>query len=421
MKNKTHDEHILVEFKYIVLAILLGSIAGHFLSDLGNYFVTIGNSYLALIQLCIIPIVLITVISSFEKIIRHKSNFPSVGKIFLLFIIGGLIAALWGLGIGYIAKPGLLREEDKIILGKALISLQENSSLPLKVDKNSFMDFLSKIIPKNIFESLSKGNIASVIIFGILFGVTLGSLPSKSAKSIGKIFDIIFETFYVLAKKIIRFLPIGVFFIFSGQISHLGFSIIKHLLILISVIYLALLMLVILHTFLMQFYCKVSFLKIMDALKEALLVGFSTSSSFIAMPIALNCLQNHLKVNKLFSDLTFPVGLSISPQGGIVFIAITIMAFSQMFEVALGVEEYLIAIIGSVIFAASAVGIPGGVVAFYPIYLALGIPPELAISILLIIDPFLDQMITLTTIHANCGVTAIGEKTLNIKNREYTN
>ena len=139
------------------------------------------------------------------------------------------------------------------------------------------------------------------------------------------------------------------------------------------------------------------------------------------MPIALNCLQNHLKVNKLFSDLTFPVGLSISPQGGIVFIAITIMAFSQMFEVALGVEEYLIAIIGSVIFAASAVGIPGGVVAFYPIYLALGIPPELAISILLIIDPFLDQMITLTTIHANCGVTAIGEKTLNIKNREYTN
>lgn len=420
MKNKTNDENMLVEFKYIVLAIVFGCIAGHFLSSLGDYFVTIGNSYLALIQLCIIPIVLITVISSFEKIIRHKSSFPSVGKIFLLFIIGALMAALWGLAVGYIAKPGLLREEDKIILGKALISLKENSSLPFNVEKNSFIEFLSKIIPKNIFESLSRGNIASVIIFGILFGVTLGSLPSKSAKSIRQLFDVIFETFYMLAKKIIRFLPIGVFFIFSGQISHLGFSIIKHLLILISVIYLALLILVILYTFLIKFYCKVSFFKIMEALKEALLVGFSTSSSFIAMPIALNCLQSHLKVNKLFSDLTYPVGLSISPQGGIVFIAITIMAFSQMFEAPLGLEGYLIAIIGSVIFAASAVGVPGGVVAFYPIYLALGIPPELAISILLIIDPFLDQMITLTTTHANCAVTVIGEKTLNIKNREHT-
>lgn len=97
MKNKKHDEDILVEFKYIVLAIVFGSIAGHFLSGLGDYFVTIGNSYLALMQLCVIPIVLVTVISSFEKIIRHKTNFPSVGKIFLLFIIGALIAALWGI------------------------------------------------------------------------------------------------------------------------------------------------------------------------------------------------------------------------------------------------------------------------------------------------------------------------------------
>ena len=81
IQGERGEESCLVEFKHIILVITLG-LLGLMPSHLGKYFFTIGKFYLSLIQLCIIPIIGITVIRIFEDLIRYKASFSRIGRVF---------------------------------------------------------------------------------------------------------------------------------------------------------------------------------------------------------------------------------------------------------------------------------------------------------------------------------------------------
>jgi proton glutamate symport protein len=359
--------------------------------------------------MCIIPIVFTAITSSLSRILQNKMAGNVITRIVVIFCLGSFLACFSGLTVGYIFKPGVLKTEAASTLGEQLKNTDSAESLSASTKPPSLVDFIKNIVPRNIFEAVSKGNILALTFFSVLFGVTLGLLPKTSANQITALLNSLYEIFLKLVEGVMYLLPFGLFFLVASQIAHTGFSLLKSLFLLIMLIYGLCISLIVFYTFLIKIRLKIPFFKVLASLREAILIAVSTSSSFASIPATLTSLDKNLHIDKNFSNLVLPMGISTNPQGSIIYTSISIMFFLQMFNISLNFEGYLIAFIGSILIGISTVGVPGAVTALSAIFLPLGIPAEVAVAILLAIDPIVDPIVTLLTVYANCTATVLGE------------
>ena len=142
------------------------------------------------------------------------------------------------------------------------------------------------------------------------------------------------------------------------------------------------------------------------------MVAFGTSSSFAAIPSALRCLQNNLKVSKSNTNLVIPLGISINPQGSVMYFALATVLIAQIYNVPLGPQGLVIAFIGSILAGMGTSGVPGaGALSILALILVpLGLPAQTAIILLIAIDPIMDPLLTALNMHANCAATVLAEE-----------
>jgi proton glutamate symport protein len=143
-----------------------------------------------------------------------------------------------------------------------------------------------------------------------------------------------------------------------------------------------------------------------------LVVAFGTSSSFAAIPSALRCLQNNLKINRGTTNLVIPLGININPQGTVMYFALSTILIAQIYNVSLGSQGFMIALIGSILAGMGATGVPGaGGLSILALILGpLGLPVQTAIILLIAIDPIIDAILTVTNVYANCAATVLAEE-----------
>ncbi len=141
-----------------VLGIILGAVLRSKIADIK----IIGDIFLRLIQMAVIPLVFCTVIAAIGKLpIKQLGRLGM--RIVLWFTITTVIAALVGLILGCLFHPGMG------------LHLTLNAPLTDDIVKNkvALTDMILGFFPTNIFEALTQGNTIQVIIFALLFGVVL--------------------------------------------------------------------------------------------------------------------------------------------------------------------------------------------------------------------------------------------------------
>ena len=152
-----------------------------------------------------------------------------------------------------------------------------------------------------------------------------------------------------------------------------------------------------------------SFFRSVVALKDTFVVALGTSSSFASIPSALNDLENKLYLDKKVTKLVVPLGINLNPHGAVVHFALSSVFIAQVYGVSLNPSSWIIILIGSVLAGLAATGAPGaGALSMISVVLhPLGLPVSTAIILLAAIDPIVDPILTLTTVHANCSATTL--------------
>ena len=145
------------------------------------------------------------------------------------------------------------------------------------------------------------------------------------------------------------------------------------------------------------------------ALREAILVAFGTSSSFAAAPAMMRALKRGLGMNPGVVDLVTPLGITLNPPGSAFHFAIATMFLANLYGVDLDTGQIAFVLVGSVLAGLAASGAPG-VAALSMISLILvplGLPVEVAIILLVAIDPIVDPVLTVVNISANAASTVL--------------
>ena len=210
----------------VMIALVLGVIVGLLLyghSDVANYIKPFGDIFLNLIKMIVIPVVFCSLALSISNVGESKTVGRYGFKTILYFEIITTIAIGLGIIFANIFKPGAGLDPNK--LPKGDISHYESSAKAAEQSTygNHFIDTIVNIVPTNIFEALTSGELLPIIFFAVFFGIALSTIGQK-AKPVKLFLSGTLEAVFWMINKILKLAPIGVFAFICTTIMTFGAS-----------------------------------------------------------------------------------------------------------------------------------------------------------------------------------------------------
>lgn len=390
----------------ILIGLILAILYGLTLTDYVYLVSWMGDLFLRGLKMIIIPLLLTSIISGVANI-GNAENLGRIGlKTFLYYISTSFLAILTGLILVNIFQPGVGAD-----LGFS------QSVEGLEANKDSFSTTLLNIIPTNIFNSMSQGNMLSVIFFSLLFGFFITRLEEKHQNILKDIFNSGFDVMMKLTMFIIKFTPIGIFGIVTKIVAEQAgdtnalLSIFGRLGIYMLTVLLALTIHgVITLPFIVRFIGRSNPFKHFMALRTPLITAFSTSSSSATLPLTMEAVENNCGVSNKITSFTLPLGATINMDGTALYECVAAIFISQAYGIELTFVQQLIVVITALLASIGAAGIPmAGLVMMTIILSAVGLPLE-GVGLILAVDRILDMCRTTINVWSDtCGAVVIAK------------
>ncbi len=408
MKKKKKSP--LSVFIAIILAIIVGlaiqketTLFGIVLYDAFDY---LGKIFINALTLVVVPLISSSIITGIAKI-GNDGSFKRLGaKTFGFYIGTSLIAILIGLFFVNVLNPGSMIEPDRLIHSTTIDPGQMQQHLSTQ-EGHKISDVIARIIPSNIFDAFSKGQLLGVIFFSLLFGYCISKIESHPASILMGFWQGVFQAMIQLTHIVMKFLPIGVFclvakvFMITGveSLGSLGLFTLSVLLGLATFMFIAL-------PLLLKFIGKVNPKWHFKAMAPALLTAFSTSSSSATLPITMDCVEKRSGVSNRICSLVIPLGTSINMSGSALYECVAAMFVAQAYGIDISFSTQVLVVLLALITSIGVAGIPSAsLVALIVILKAIGLPAE-GIGLFIAVDRILDMCRTVVNVFSDscCAV-----------------
>jgi len=389
---------------WILIAMVAGIVAGFFLGEKGAVFAPLGDIFILLLKMVIIPLVFFSVVSGAAALGKTKSA-GKVGLITIGYYMGtSAISVVLGLLAGMIFKPGL-----GVKIPESLMT--DSSKFAEAAEVAGFWETLMGIIPENPFASLVSGNILQILFFALFFGIALSVMPEEKQKPLMTLLDIINDALIWIIMRILAIAPFGVFGLMINAIAQFGLDIMVLVLALFAVfsgtLGLIHFVLIPLLGFLLG---GMNPLKFLAGMKETQILAFASASSMATLPVNKQECEA-LGVKPEVTSFVLPLGATINMNGNAMLYALTAMFFAQLFGVELGMPQYVAIVLTSVLGAIGTAGVPGPALLSVAVLAAAGIPLA-GLPLIFGVDRLFDMMRTSTNVLGDASCAVIVNKIL---------
>uniref|UniRef100_UPI004056CD61 dicarboxylate/amino acid:cation symporter n=1 Tax=Candidatus Electrothrix sp. TaxID=2170559 RepID=UPI004056CD61 len=396
----------------VFISMALGIFLGIYHKELSTQISPIGIIYLYLLQMCVLPIMISAILVSVGRLLMSGSANNYILRVAIIFIVGMLVAAIVGAGLGVLGGLGKhLDKEHKAFLGKEISKVELKNDAEFSTPPKSFGIFslLQQNIPTNIFRSLADGHTLPVLFFCIITGIALGSLDPDRANTVLNVIDASYEAMLKVIVWLLYGLPFGLCSLFAHQIGRIGPGIFMSLFKLVFLTYIASGILIALYSLIIWRKSGESYINSLLALRKALTVALGTSSSFAALPFALKGLHSELNFNKDTVDLVMPLGITLNPHGNILCFSMIGVFMSFLYNVPVTTTSFILILVTSILAGIAASSAPGiaGLAMLSLVLDPLGLPVIVAVILVTSIDPIIDPVLTAVNLHGNCASLAM--------------
>jgi Na+/H+-dicarboxylate symporter len=403
----------------IALAMLIGGLSTPDSEIFGipyiKLFGFLGQLFLNALTLLVVPLVGSSIVSGISQMGQDKSFGRLGAKTFFFYIITTFLAVVTGLLFVNLIKPGSYVAAATETLAAPVIGTVPPTHM------EAIGQVLLKLIPVNIFEAASQGNMLGIIFFALLFGFALAKIESTASDTVMKLIKGIFHTLMKMTHFLMSVMPFGVFFLVSKAISIRGLGSLEGLVyFFLSVLLgLATFMFVILPLFMR--FMGLSPWRHLRAMAPALITAFSTSSSAATLPITMDCVEKRAGVSNRICSFVVPLGTSVNLAGSALYECIAVLFIAQVFGFEMTIIHQAIVVVLSLLTSMGVAAIPSAsLVAILIILNAMGFPAE-GLALILPVDRILDMCRTTVNVFsdATCAVLVAhteGEKVLETRN-----
>lgn len=361
-----------------------------------NWLSIVGNGYVQLLQMVIMPLVFASILSAVAKLHNASSlgkiSALTIGVLLLTTAIASLIA-VFVTGLFHLSSTGLIQDAQETARLNAI-----QTTYASKVADLSVPQLILSFLPKNPFYDLtgvSPTAIISVVIFAAILGIAAIQLvkdaPDKGKPVLAGI-DILQAWVMKLVRLIMRLTPYGVLALMTKVVATSNLHQIVKLGSFVVASYLGLLLMFVVHALLLGF-SGINPLRYFKKVWPVLTFAFTSRSSAACIPLSIETQTQRLGTAKSIASFSASFGATIGQNGcaGLYPAMLAVMIAPVMginpFEPA-----WIATLVGIVTLSSVGVAGVGGGATFAALIVlpTLGLPVTL-VALLISIEPLIDM------------------------------
>ena len=209
---------------HIFAGLILGVFAGIWLHQQPNAmvmaaFTFIGQLFIRLIQMVVIPLVISAIIIGITSVSDSKQIGKLGSKMVLYYAIITSIAVSVGATLALIFKPG--QGAASYINSEIASGIQAQVATTIEVQRDNLLNIMLGFIPKNPLEAVASGEMVPIIVFAVIFAVALAKVGEINRPFVS-FFESIFAATMKITDWIMCFAAPGVFALTAVAVSAFG-------------------------------------------------------------------------------------------------------------------------------------------------------------------------------------------------------
>ena len=382
----------------LLVAIIVGSIIGIIFKEKATILSPLGDLFLNLLLVIIIPLIFLNITTAISKMKQPKRIGKIIGSVLLVFVITSVIAVLIGFASTYFIKLVNTEDGEKIKASLEEVTTTEETD---SEDDMTIADRTVKLLTVNDFSKLfSKDNIIALLVFSIIVGIAI-NMSGENGEPFRKVLESANSIMGNIVKIIMYYAPIGLGCYMASFIGTFGTSIAVGYL-KTFLVYLAI---AILYYFIMySIYAfiaggKKGFKAFWKHVIPATVTAMGTCSSAACIPINIESTKK-MGVSDDIAETTIPLGTSFHKDGSIIGSVFKIMFLVGLFGTSLATAGDIFWVLGIALLAnllITAVPIGGGTISEMLIITMMGYPVAV-LPILTIIATIIDMPATVLNV-----------------------
>jgi Na+/H+-dicarboxylate symporter len=410
----------------LVVGLALGLLAkytGH-TSDtptgLGTTLATLGSSYISLLKAAVIPLIFFAVVASIANLAKVTNAARLAWQTILWFAITSAISVVIGIVLGTVLRPGA----------------GTGQSTPPEYDGRTgdWWAFLIGLIPSNFLglgatsKVAESGDVTTALSFNVLqvlvIAIAVGIAALKVGDAARPFLDFCAATLAVIQKVlwwIIRLAPLGTVGLIGNAVATYGWDTIGALGKFTIAIYIGLALVIFgLYPVLVRAH-GLSIKQYFSGVWPAVQLAFVSRSSIGTLPLTQRVTERNLGVPSGYASFAVPLGATTKMDGcAAIYPAISAIFVAQFFGIDLGLTDYLLIAMVSVLGSAATAGTTGAVVMLTLTLSTVGLPLA-GVGLILAVDPILDMGRTAVNVAGQALVPTIVAKREGILDEELYN
>ncbi len=393
----------------MIASIILGAIAGLIFKEDIIIVKPLGDLFLNLLLVIIVPLIFLTITTSIGKMSEPKR----IGKILVTTIIMFIIASLVSVTIGLVSVRSI-----KLVNPTDGEKIKESLILENEITNDEDLNILDKTVNALSVNSFSKlitnDSLIALIVFSIILGIAI-NLSKEKGKAFLNTLDSANTVIQRFIGIIMYYAPIGLGCYFATLIGTFG----KEIAIGYTKTFIIYTITAILFYFIIySLYAiiaggKKGLVSYWKNILPATFTALATCSSAASIPVNTTCTKN-IGVSDDIADTAIPLGTSFHKDGSIIGSVFKIMFLVYLFGANVGIGKILvIALIATLLVTAVPIG--GGTISETLIITMLGFPLA-ALPILTIIATIIDPPATVLNVVGDSASSMLIARSIDGKN-----
>ena len=374
----------------LIMSIIIGTIIGLIFKDKATILSPLGDIFLNLLLVIIVPLIFLTLSTSIGKMKQPKRIGKILSTVLLIFVITSLISVIVGVFVTKSVKLIDVNYQDNI---------KENLDTSIE-ESNEEVNFLQKTVDtvtvNDFSKLLTRDNMIALIVVSILTGISINLSKNKGEKFLEVLISAN-EVLQSFIKLIMYYAPIGLGCYFAALVGTFG----KEIALGYGKTFIIYTIVAILYYFIVySLYAysaggKKGFINYWKNIIPATITSLATCSSAASIPVNISCAKN-IGVSDDVADTTIPLGTNFHKDGSIIGSVFKIMFLVYLFNANISTGKILgVALLATLLVTAVPIG--GGTISETLIITSLGFPIS-ALPMLTIIATIIDPPATMLNV-----------------------
>jgi Na+/H+-dicarboxylate symporter len=389
----------------MVLGILVGFLVNQNITDpaqikaVAGGFNVVTDIFLRLIKMIIAPLVFSTLVVG----IAHMEDAAAIGRVGAKtmgwFITASVVSLSIGLIMVHLISPGV---------GLNIPLPDVTATSTVDATTLSLKDFITHLVPKSIVEAMANNEILQIVVFSIFVGTAIASIDDK-APAVLQLAEQVSQVMLKITGYVMLFAPFAIFAALASTVATQGLMVLLSYAKFVGGFYLSLGVLWGLLLVAAVAVIGARGIGLFSAVREPVLLAFSTASSEAAYPRTLEQLQK-FGVSRKIASFVLPLGYSFNLDGSMMYCTFATLFIAQAYGIELSIGQQIMMLLLLMITSKGIAGVPRASLVVIAATLGYFKIPEAGLLLILAVDHLLDMGRSATNVVGNSVASVVVAK-----------